>query len=293
MAKLLVTGASGCLGHKLCQVAQQQGWDVCGTYASHPVTLPNIECAQVDLCDLSALTEQIDRWQPDAIIHTAAQARPAICEQHPEDTYTINVRVPQAIASICAVSKIPFVFTSTDLVFDGLQAPYSEGDPISPINVYGQQKAEAEQRVFAVYSNAVITRMPLMFGEVPAHASSFIQPFLATLREGKRLNLFTDEYRTPISTTTAAQGLLLALEKGRGEFLHLGGRERLSRYEFGLKMVEVFNLPQELIHPCSQDSVPTGAPRSPDTSMNSSKAFSLGYAPPSVQAELEALKGKI
>lgn len=293
MAKLLVTGASGCLGYKLCQVAQQQGWDVCGTYAVHPITLPHGEFAQVDLCDLSALTEQIDRWQPDAIIHTAAQARPAICEQYPEETYAINVRVPQAIASICAASKIPFVFTSTDLVFDGLQAPYSEADPVSPINVYGQQKAEAEQRVFAVYPEAVITRMPLMFGEVLDHASSFIQPFLATLREGKPLNLFTDEYRTPVSNTTAAQGLLLALEKGRGEFLHLGGQERLSRYEFGLKMVEVFNLSQALIRPCSQNSVPTGAPRSPDTSMNSSKAFSLGYAPPSVQEELEALKGTI
>jgi dTDP-4-dehydrorhamnose reductase len=247
----------------------------------------------VDLCNLEAVRGLLDQWQPDAIIHTAAQARPAICQREPEATRRINVDVPRAIAALCAESSIPFVFTSTDQVFDGLNAPYRETDLVSPVSVYGQQKAEAEQRVFAVYPDAVVARMPLMFGVALTHATSFLQDFLKIWRSGETLNLFTDEYRTPVSNTTAAQGLLIALEKGQGELLHLGGKERLSRYEFGLIMADVFGLPQSGIHPCTQDSVPTGAPRSPDTSMVSTKAFTLGYRPPSIQTALESLKGKV
>lgn len=293
MAKLLVTGASGFLGWRLCQVAQQRNWQVCGTYGTHAIALPGVELAAVDLRDAAVVEALIDRWEPDGVIHAAAQARPALCQQQPAATYPINVQVPEAIAALCASRSIPFVFTSTDQVFDGLKGWYREADPVSPVSVYGQQKAEAEQRILAVYSKAIVARMPLMFGEAPGYATSFLQDFLSILRAGQPLNLFTDEYRTPVSNTTAAHGLLIALEKGQGGLLHLGGKERLSRYEFGRKMVEVFELSPALIHPCTQASVPTGAPRSPDTSMDSTTAFVLGYAPPSIDDELNALKGKV
>lgn len=116
---------------------------------------------------------------------------------------------------------------------------------------------------------------------------------MKTFREGKKLSLFTDEYRTSVSGLTAAKGLLLALEKGEGEIIHLGGRKRVSRYEFGNLMAEVFNFSQDLITPCLQKDVVMAAPRSPDTSLDSSKAFQLGYQPLSLREELEQLKNKI
>ncbi len=96
-----------------------------------------------------------------------------------------------------------------------------------------------------------------------------------------------------MSGVTAAKGLLLALEKSEGEILHLGGKERISRYEFGNLMAEIFDFSQDLITPCLQKDVPMAAPRSPDTSLDSPKAFKLGYNPLSIREELEELKGKI
>ncbi|HEY9600584.1 MAG TPA: sugar nucleotide-binding protein, partial [Allocoleopsis sp.] len=109
------------------------------------------------------------------------------------------------------------------------------------------------------------------------------------LREGQELRLFTDEFRTPVSGTTAAKGLLLALEKAEG-LLHLGGKERVSRYEFGRLMVEVLELPQDGLKACRQQDVPMAAPRPADVSLDSSKAFALGYAPLSIREELEGLR---
>jgi dTDP-4-dehydrorhamnose reductase len=102
-----------------------------------------------------------------------------------------------------------------------------------------------------------------MFGATPPHASSFLQPFIQSLRERRELKLFVDEIRTPVSGATAAQGLLLALQNVQG-IIHLGGRERISRYDFGHLMVEVFDLPPEGIAAARQRDVIMAAPRPPD-----------------------------
>jgi dTDP-4-dehydrorhamnose reductase len=131
-----------------------------------------------------------------------------------------------------------------------------------------------------------------MFGPPSPTASSFIGPFIQTLREGQKLALFSDEYRTPAAARAIAGGLLLALEKVRG-ILHLGGCERISRYQFGLVMARVLNLPTELLKPCLQADVPMSAPRPRDVSLDSSQAIALGYAPFSIEAELQAIKDEI
>lgn len=291
MNKLLITGASGFLGWTLCQMAQQQ-WKVYGTYFSKSIEISGSATLKTDLTNYQELNRLFSEIKPNAVIHTAAQSSPNFCQEHPEESQAINVTASCNIAALCADYNIPCVFTSTDLVFDGLNPTYRETDPVSPINQYGEQKVMAEQGILQQYPKTAICRMPLMFGVVPPTASSFIQPFIKVLREGKELSLFTDEFRTPVSGETAARGLLLALEKVQG-IIHLGGKERISRYEFGRLMAEILDLPLFNIKPCRQKDIPMSAARSPDVSLDSSKAFSLGYQPPSLQEELEALRGKV
>jgi dTDP-4-dehydrorhamnose reductase len=291
MKKLLVTGASGFLGWNLCQLAQQQ-WDVYGTYFSKTVEIPGVNLIKIDLRDFQELKRLFNEIQPDAVIHTAAQSSPNYCQTYPEESYSINVTASCNLAGLSADYGIPCAFTSTDLVFDGLNAPYKETDPVCPVSLYGQQKVQAEQGMLERYPKVAVCRMPLMFGIAPPTATSFIQPFIKTLREGKELRLFTDEFRTPVSGTTAGKGLLLALENVEG-LLHLGGKERMSRYDFGRLMVDVLELPQENLKACKQKDVPMAASRPPDVSLDSSKAFALGYEPVSLGKELEALRGKV
>jgi dTDP-4-dehydrorhamnose reductase len=291
MNKLLVTGASGFLGWNICQVAASQ-WEVYGTYRSKSVTIPGVKTLKLDLTDFDALKSIIEEIKPTAIIHTAAQSKPNYCQLHPEETYPINVTASVNLAGLSADYSIACAFTSTDLVFDGLNPPYKETDPVSPISVYGEQKVEAEQGILERNPQIAVCRMPLMFGKASPHAGSFIQGFIQTLKASQELQLFTDEYRTSVSGTTAAKGLLLAVEKAQG-ILHLGGKERLSRYDFGRVLAEVLELPVEKIKPCLQQDVKMPASRPPDVSLDSSKAFELGYQPLSIREELEALKGEV
>lgn len=291
MKKLFVTGSSGFLGWNLCQIAKQY-WQVFSTYYTHKTQIPEVLSQKIDLTDLPALKTLFSEIQPDAVIHAAAAAKPNYCQTHPEESYRINVTASYHIADLCAEFEIPCAFTSTDLVFDGLNPPYRESDRVCPVSIYGEQKVLAERGMLERYPKIAVCRMPLMFGVASPHSPSFIQSFIAKLRQEQELTLFVDEYRMPVSTETATDGLLLALEKTEG-ILHLGGKERLSRYEFGCLMAEVLELPKTGLKACSQKDVLMAAPRPADLAMDSSRAFALGYNPPTVREELENLKEKV
>jgi dTDP-4-dehydrorhamnose reductase len=205
MKKLLITGASGFLGWNLCQIARSE-WEIHGSYFQHPIEISGVNLHSsakpllwsIDLTDLDAVKSAIDTIAPDGVIHTAAASSPNFCQANPDKSYQINVTASQQLAQLCCDANIPFVFTSTDLVFDGTKAPYKETDPVTPINLYGEQKIAAEREILAVYPRASICRMPLMFGIAPPNATSFIQPWIKALRSGENLKLFVDEFRTPV-----------------------------------------------------------------------------------------------
>ncbi len=293
MKKLLVTGASGFLGGHLCAIAPDRGWQVVGTYHRHSISWPQVEMVQLDLCDRTTVQDILDQIRPDAVIHTAAWSKVNQCQQHPEMAYAVNVTATMILVDWCTQSQIPFLFTSTDLVFDGNHAPYRESDPYSPVSVYGQQKAEAEQNILERHENATICRLPLLFGAATPTADCFLQSFVQTLREGKPLKLFTDEFRSPVSAMVTAEGLLMVLERSVTGILHLGSRERLSRYEMGLQMVQALDLPDATLHACTQADVNLPAPRPKDATMDSSKAFALGFDPPLFYDALLELKGQV
>lgn len=284
--KLFITGASGFLGWHLCKVAQSD-WDVYGAVNCNSIDCPGITVLQLDLTHQHSLKSLMQDLRPDAVIHAAALSRPNDCQSNPDESFAVNVRASLNLAEYCGAVEIPCVFTSTDQVFDGLNPPYDENAPVSPINRYGEHKIMAEDGMKERNPKTIVCRMPLMFGVAP-HAPSFLQSFVNTLQEGRSLNLFTDEIRTPVSGQTAAQGILLAL-KQEPSCLHLGGLERISRYDFGKVLAKVLNCSEELLEACQQADIPMAAPRPADVSLDSSLAFQLGYRPGSVAAELQQL----
>jgi dTDP-4-dehydrorhamnose reductase len=285
---LLVTGAGGFLGWHLCRAARG-GYAVTGVFRVRPVAVQGVRAEQCDLTDYRSLRELFSRVKPDAVVHAAAESRPDVCQEHPDLTRKINVEAPLAIAGLCGDRRIPCVFTSSDLVFDGKNAPYDEKDVPAPLSIYGEQKAAAEEGMRQRYADVAICRMPLMFGDAPPQAKSFIQPWIRAVLAGKELRLFTDEFRTPASGGAAAAGLLRALS-GTPGVLHLGGRERLSRYAFGVKLARALGRPGAPLAAVSRTSAGLRAPRPADVSLDSGKAFALGYAPLPVDQELNALE---
>jgi len=287
MGKLLVTGASGFLGWNLCRTAQGR-WDLYGFVRRNQIQLQGVELRRADLTRFKEIKESLQEIRPDALIHAAAQSNPNFCQLDPAASHEINVEATANLASLCADLRIPFVFISSDLVFNGLKPPYSEDDPVCPVCIYGEQKAEAERAVLERYPQALVCRMALMFGDAAQGAASFIQPLIDDMRNGRRINLFIDEYRTPVSVANAAQGILLGLSEAKG-ILHIGGLERISRFDFGKLLRDIVGVPNARLYACTRQSIEMAAPRPADVSLNSTRAMALGFKPGSLRKELERL----
>ena len=288
MKKLLVTGASGFLGWHICRMAKSE-WTVLGTFLSHPLRIPDITLFRVDLTRFQALKDIFKHIKPDAVIHTAANTDINYCQLNRSESRQINTDSAINIAGLCADIEIPCVFTSTDLVFDGLNSPYTEDDEPYPVCVYGEQKVLAEHGMKKRYPSTTICRMALMFGDSGPVAESFLQPMIRTMRAAEAIDLFVDEYRTPLSGKNAAEGLMIALKSLPGT-LHLGGFERISRYEFGQLMINVFDIQHPVVNLCKQKNHKMAAPRPPDVSLDCTKAKALGFRADSLKDELRRIR---
>lgn len=282
--KLIITGASGFLGYHLLRAASAE-WEVYGLYNNKPFKYESATALQCDITNYIQLGNYFEDIEPDAVIHAAAMADANFCQNNKESSYTANVDASKNIAGLCSDYNIPLTFTSTDLVFDGKQGMYKEEDAKNPLNVYGEHKAIAEDEVLHIYPSATIARLPMMFGYADASEANYLQKFIAQIKRGETVSLFNDEYRSVGGARSIAKGIIQLLGKHNG-ILHIAGKERLSRYNFGMKAVKAFGLNEAYINSCSQKDVQMAAPRPADVSLNIDNALALGYNPLSLDEEL-------
>lgn len=291
MKKLLLTGASGFVGSNFCRLYANQ-YKIYGQYSQHAIHYPGVEAVKADITDEEAVKTLFKKLKPDAVLHLAALSDPNYCEQNPEVSLETNVIATEYLAAESAQLRIPFVFASTDLVFDGKNAPYKENAVPNPISTYGTHKAIAEHAVHDIYPNAVVCRLPLMYGIGYGNGQSFLQPMLDKFRAGQQIYLFTDEYRTTISARNACEGLALCLDDAEGT-IQLSSDNRISRYEFGKTVAEVFGFDKNLIVKSKRKDVQMPAPRPKDVSLVNDKARMLGWQPRELKDELESLKAEL
>lgn len=229
MPRLLITGGTGYLGQMLVRLAGAAGWQVVATYCQQqPWSQSNIpvEWVALDVRDPAATAAVVAAAQPVVVIHTAFR-------QYEPDLYAVTARGAGAVAAAAAQAGARLVHLSSDVVFDGkLARAYREDDPLSPINDYGQAKADAEQFVLTAAPAAVIVRTSLIYGFTPLDRHTrFVFDLIDGVQSGQ---LFRDEIRCPVLVDDLAAALLeLAAGTFRG-VLHVAGSDRLSRYEFGV-----------------------------------------------------------
>jgi dTDP-4-dehydrorhamnose reductase len=256
-----VTGAQGLIGNYLVQTARRfSPWHARG-----------LARADLDLLDFTAVREKFRRDQPQCIIHCAAMSKSPECQQQPVLARRVNV---EATASLAELARdIPFVFFSTDLVFDGRKGNYKESDAIHPLSIYAETKAAAESIVLANPKHTVV-RTSLNGGTSPAGDRGFNEVLRRAFSSGQTLRLFTDEFRSPIHAAATARAVWeLAAAKEPGLF-HVAGSERLSRWDLGRLMAARWPQLNPRIEPESLASY-SGAPRSPDTSLACGKVQRL------------------
>lgn len=268
--RILLTGASGLLGGHLLRELVRAGQEICAWSCSRAAKdcLVNIE--PVDLADPARVRAAFRQARPEVVIHTAAIASIAECYRDAQRARRVNVLGTALLAELVATTGARMVHVSTDLVFDGEKGNYRVDDEPRPLSIYGRSKRDAEQAVLAFALNLVV-RVSLLFGPSVNSRHGFFDQQLAALRAGKPIPLFEDEWRTPLSLATAAQALLALARSDCVGLLHLGGPERMSRLDMGLRLAAHLGLDSSVIVRATRSSVPSAEPRPRDVSLDSSR----------------------
>ena len=137
--RTLVTGANGQLGRAVREAAEARA-----------------DAGTFDYCDIDEFDfsdpAQYDRYDWSlygAVINCGAYTAVDAAET-PEGriaSWRANACGPALLARTCAEHGITLVHVSSDYVFDGTRELHDEGEPLSPLSVYGQSKAAGDLAV--------------------------------------------------------------------------------------------------------------------------------------------------
>ncbi len=283
----LVLGGSGFLGAHVVMAAIARAGEEPQVYSASrqphvALTGSAARTVPFDALRADSVEALFEELSPRRVVLCTALAKISDCEAYPELARALNVELPRRVASACAASGARLVTVSTDLVFGG-GAPraggYGESDPPAPVSHYGRTKMEGEVAVLEACGNALVVRVPLLFGPSGGRGLGASDSLLAAIARGERPRLCTDEWRTPLSVVEAAAALCELLDTQHAGRLHVAGRHRITRYDLGLWMLRAKGLSAECVEPVGSAELGQGALRPPDACLDARRARSILSSP--------------
>ena len=192
---ILITGSHGQLGCELVKQAGLLNYNILG------LDLPHF-----NITDYKQVKNSLEGFHPSLIINAAAYTKVDQAETETELAFAVNKNGTANLAEICAQADIPLIHISTDFVFNGKKgAPYTETDPVSPINVYGKSKAEGERQIRSILKKHIILRTSWLYG---AYGLNFVKTMLNLAKKEVSIKVVADQYGSPTSATDLAEAVL-------------------------------------------------------------------------------------
>jgi len=270
---VLITGANGLLGQKLCQHFSSS-YKVIATDL-HPqnfVSLPNLSYESLDLTKRKALEFHIRFYNPWVIINAAAYTDVDGCEINKDQAWAVNVGGVKNLVRVCREHEIKLVHFSSDYIFDGENGPYSEDDPPHPVSFYGESKLESENVIKQSDIDFLIVRTNVLYGFGKRVKKNFLLWLLQKLSAGEKIKIVTDQFNNPTLADNLSACLLEMVERNLSGVFHVAGAEYLSRYDFALKVAEEFGFKEAEIAPIKTESLKQKAKRPTRGGLKTQKA---------------------
>jgi len=253
--KFMVTGGAGFIGSAVVRQAVAAGHDVMNidklTYAANLENLKPVENAdnysflQMDICDYEGVKNALLKFQPDVLIHLAAESHVDRSIDGPGEFIETNIigtfRLLEAARAYRDQHSDGFRFhhVSTDEVFGSLgpTGEFTEETPYAPNSPYSSSKASSDMLVRAwaetygletVMTNCSNNYGPYQFPE------KLIPVVIEAARTGQKIPIYGtgENVRDWLHVADHADALLLVAEKGvTGESYNIGGRAEYTNLD--------------------------------------------------------------
>lgn len=253
--RVLLTGATGQVGREVVRLAPTLGVDVAALARS-----------ELDVTDADAVQAAVDSHRPEVIVNAAAYTAVDRAESEPERAYRVNRDGARHLADAARQRDVPIVHLSTDYVFDGTKrAPYTPGDPVWPLGVYGASKAAGEDAVRAACPWHVILRTAWVFSP---YDGNFVTTMLRLATDRDRLRVVADQWGHPTAAGDVARAALAAAERsvdGLSGTLHVAGQPLATWYDLAVatlaEAARQRGTEPTPVDPIATDDYPTAARR--------------------------------
>jgi len=277
--RLLITGLSGFIGTSIISdlLEKHEVYSFCRSSSGKK----GVTEIKGDLLDAGSIYRAVKEIKPDGIILMGAISSLYEVGKNPLTGYLTNTQSVEhfirAAKSLGLESPPQIIFFSTDLVYDGYDVEnpsgFSESDPPKQKTRYGRTKLEAEH-LLSFYQNSLVLRVSLTYEEPEQNKRLSYRGYLGSLvksiQNGETINLFKDEWRTPIEVSIIGQALLqlMTIKAKLPPVLNLSGSERLSRDEFGRRLINKLSPNFKGIKPILREESSAGRIRGKDCSLN-------------------------
>ena len=227
--RVLVTGASGFVGHAACRELLARGHEVHALVRRAGSEPPGTAPVAGDLTDVTALSAAVRAATPEGVVHLAAEIA---SQRSAERVRDVNVEGMRRLLEACATAGGPkVVFTSTVVTGEANGALLTEDEPLPVQTPYGRSKQEGEALLFGSGLPAVVVRP----GHVYGPGGWYEHEMLARLRQPGRFAVIGrgDNLWDVIHVDDVARALVDVLERApAGEIYHAADDAPIAYYDF-------------------------------------------------------------
>ena len=227
-------------------------------YELYPADLGEVDIRQPDL-----IIDDICRHEPDLVMHLAAMTDVDLCEEEPDEAYSVNALGTRNVALACQRSGAVMVYINTGSIYDGSKdTPYTEYDPPGPLNVYGRSKYAGELYVRELLSRFYIFYTCWMFGG-GAEDKKFVAKIIDLARQNRELSVVDDKRGSPTYTVDMASAMFHFVETGLFGRYHCANKGSVNRFEVASAVLEAAGIEDCTLRrvPSSEFDLPATRPR--------------------------------
>jgi dTDP-4-dehydrorhamnose reductase len=122
----------------------------------------------------------------------------------------------------------------------------------------------------------------------------YVRWVVNSLRQGKSINIVTDQINNPTFIDDLVQAISKVIEFKKYGIYNIGGRDLISRYNFAILIADYFNLDKSLINPITTDMLKQPAKRPLRSGLITIKAESeFGFKPHTIIETLSIMKKEL
>lgn len=262
--RLYVTGGTGLVGSNIIRLARQRGMEIIASqYGPEPEWRVDYQLDPLDFADHDRVRASIHKYQPDAVIHTAAILDQIFMDTNRDLSWSIMVDGTRALAEACRDVNARLVFVSSDWVFDGRAERVDESSPPCPVNFYGIMKVASERELGAMDDlNFGIGRLAGIYGlnyAAPSLARvdnglgfDFSVYVIYRLAAGLPATVWTgpkvNDVAHPTLASDCADMLLRLAQVNENGVFHCFGSEAISRVDLAHRIAKHFDADPALIN---------------------------------------------